>query len=111
MAVSPKQVHPFFRVLHTIEDLIVGGVLLVLVVFAFLQLLLKSLPTEFTFRNHHVVILPFKWLIDLVGPGFNWGDAFLRQLILWLAVLGAASSPTRSPPSSAAWSPTPGSNS
>jgi len=79
----------FVRLIHLIEDFLLAAVLLTLVLFSFFQLLLKNLVTGFNLAGRHYTILPLKWLLDNIGPGFNWGDAFLRQLVLWLAVLGA----------------------
>lgn len=90
MTEGSKKIQSFLRFLHKVEDCFVGGILLILVFFSFIQLVLKNLPTEVTLWHSRYTVLPFKWLIDNIGTGFAWGDAFLRQLILWLAVLGAA---------------------
>ncbi len=90
MIEHPESKNPFFRGLHKIEDLFLGSILFAMVVFAFVQLLMKNIFTEVTLFGHSIAIPPLQWLHDAVGTGPVWGDAFLRQLVLWMAVLGAA---------------------
>jgi TRAP-type C4-dicarboxylate transport system permease small subunit len=87
---SRHATNPIHRVLHLVEDLFLSALLLTMVLFSFVQLVMKNLVAEFDLMGRHYTILPFKWLLDTVGPGFNWGDGFLRQLVLWLAIMGAA---------------------
>ena len=84
-----KPEHPVMRTLHRIEDFAAGAVLFVLVTFAVVQLMLKSMFAEFTLFGKTWTIIPMKWFLDNVGHGFIWGESLLRHLVLWLAILGA----------------------
>ena len=53
--------------LHLIEDVIAGGLLLIIMLFALYQIILRN----------------------LLDSGFIWGDSFLRVLVLWLGLVGA----------------------
>ncbi len=90
MIQHPESKNPFFRFVHKIEDYFLGSILLTMVVFAFVQLVFKNLVPEVHLFGHEIPIPPFRWVHDNIGTGFVWGDAFLRQLVLWMAVLGAA---------------------
>lgn len=65
---SKESPNPVFRIIHRIEDLFLSLILLTMVGFSFVQLVLR-----YAFQS-----------------GFNWGDSFQRQMVLWLGLMGAA---------------------
>ena len=64
---SSQPLHPVIRFLHRIEDGILISLLLVMIVMAVLQIVLRN----------------------LFDSGILWGDAFVRVLVLWIGLVGA----------------------
>jgi len=64
---NPKRSPIILRVLYGIEDGLLVSVLLVMIVLAFAQIILRN----------------------FAGTGFDWGDSLLRIMVLWIGMIGA----------------------
>lgn len=59
--------HPIIKFLHGIEDFILIALLLIMILMAVLQIVLRN----------------------MFDSGILWGDAFVRVLVLWIGLIGA----------------------
>lgn len=64
---SNQKPHPVIRILHNLEDGILISLLLIMILMAVMQIVLRN----------------------LFDSGILWGDAFVRVLVLWIGLIGA----------------------